>query len=79
MQFSLLTILSVVGLSAAMAVPTVPTANIDVPALRLDKRCSAWNKAFNPCICPSQAASCDGTKVSSSCMDPPPFTVDLAS
>lgn len=72
MQFSLLTILSVVGLATALAVPAAPAANIDVPALHLDKRCSAWNKAFNPCICPSQAAACDGTKVSGSCMTFPP-------
>lgn len=85
MQFSLLTILSVVGLATALAVPAAPGAHIDVPALHLDKRCSDWNKAFNPCICPSQAAACDGTKVSSSCtsslnsLAPPPPPMNLAS
>lgn len=39
------------ALSNATTTPALPILK-DVAAV--EKRCSAWNKVFNPCVCPSQ-------------------------
>lgn len=84
MQFSIITILALAGLSASLAVPAIPAVALptevlsdlpitnslpDIKEKEIEKRCSAWNKVFNPCSCPSQKEACDKMLLRGSCMN----------